>query len=212
MPAQRRQTGISKKALQIMVMNVHRRNALKKKIETENPIPSLFKEFEERTKEVERLRRRIKEESALADIAFKKMKKFGLDGYNAVKVEEEEDVDELEDYISSHDPTPHAPTPPRRLNRIKNRPFNEDQLRGQLLHPITTNTSPVAGPSQPRQIPRPPTPFPTQTIHQPIPGLRLPPPFDPRIINNLPYCDSCQHYGHHILYCPEAELGYPPEE
>jgi hypothetical protein len=136
-------------------MNIHRRNSLKKKIEIENPIPALFKEFEERTKEVERLRRRIKEESALADMAFKKMKKFGIDGYNMVKVEEEEDKleDDLKDYISSHTPTPQPPTPPRRSNRIKNRPFNEDQLRGQLLHPITTNQSPVAGPSQPRRIP-----------------------------------------------------------
>jgi hypothetical protein len=183
------------------------------KIETENPIPTLFQEFEERTKEVERLRRRIKEEAALANMAFKKMKKFGLDGYNTIKVEEEEeDEDELKDYISSHAPTPRPPTPPRRSDRIKNRPFNKDQLRGQLLHPINTNSSPVAGPSQPHPIPQPPTPFPPQTVHQPIPRLRLPPPFDPRLINNLPYCDGCQHYGHHILYCLEAELGYPPEE
>jgi hypothetical protein len=93
-------------------MNVHRRNTLKKKIETENPIPALFREFEERTKEVERLRRRIKEEAVLANMAFKKMKKFGLDGYNTIKVKEEEDQDELEDYISSHEPTPRPPTPP----------------------------------------------------------------------------------------------------
>jgi hypothetical protein len=46
MPAQRRQTGITKKGLQYTVMSVHCRNALKKKIETENPIPTLFKEFE----------------------------------------------------------------------------------------------------------------------------------------------------------------------
>jgi hypothetical protein len=45
-------------------------------------------------------------------MAYKKMKKFGLDGYNTIKVEEEEDVDELEDYISSHTPTPRPPTPP----------------------------------------------------------------------------------------------------
>jgi hypothetical protein len=200
-------------------MSVHRRNTLKRKIEIENPIPALFKEFKERTKEVERLRRRIKEESALADMAFQKMKKFGIDGYNTIKVEDEEDEldDELEDYISSHNPTPRPPTPPRRSNRIKNRPFNEDQLRGRLLHPITTNP-PIAGPSQPCPMLKPPTPRPTNndqqtpTIYQPIPGLRLPPPFDPRLINNLPYCDGCQHYGHHILYCPEAELEYPPEE
>jgi hypothetical protein len=159
---------------------------------------------------VERLRRRIKEESALADMAFKKMKKFGIDGYNQIKVEDEEDEleEDLDDYISSHSPTP----PPRRSNRIKNWPFNEDQLRRELLHTITTDQSPVAGPSQPRHIPQPPTPFPPRTTHQPIPGLQLPPPFDPHIINNLPYCDGCNHYGHHILYCPEAELGYPPEE
>jgi hypothetical protein len=213
MPAQRRQTGVTKKALQYTVMNVHHRNNLKKKIETENPVPALFKEFEERTKEIERLRSRIKEELALADMAFKKMKKFGLDGYNTIKVEEEE-VDELEDYILSHEPTPRPPTPPCRSNRIKNRPFNEDQLRGQLLHPINTEAtpSPVAGPSQPRFIIRPPTPYPPQTIHQPIPGFQLPPTFEPQLINNLPYCDGCQNYGHHILYCPEAELGYPPEE
>jgi hypothetical protein len=113
--------------------------------------------------------------------------------------------DDLDDYL-----TP-IPQPPRRSNRIKNRPFTEDQLRREMLHPITTQ-QPVAGPSQPRPLPRPPTPFPSQNIHQPIPGFRLPPPFDPRLINNLPYCDGCQHYGHHILYCPEAELEYPPEE
>jgi hypothetical protein len=219
MPAQRRQTGITKKNLQYTVMSVHRRNALKKKIETENPIPALFQEFEERTKEVERLRRRIKEETALADMAFAKMKKFGIDGYNTIKVEDEEDEinDDLEDYLTSYAPTPQPPTPPRRSNRIKNRPFNEDQLRKQTLHPIITNPN-IAGPSQPRLMLGPPSPRPTNihqqtpTIYQPIPGLRLPPPFDPRLIGNLPFCNGCQHYGHHVLYCPEAELEYPPEE
>jgi hypothetical protein len=223
MPAQRRQTGISKAGLKHAVLNVHRRNALRKKVEIENPIPALLQDFEDHTREVERLRRRIKEELALADMAFAKMKKFGIDGYNTIKVEDEEDQlqDDLEDYISDHSPTP---PPPRRSNRlhIKTRPFDTPQLseshRFQLPPPpeagpsgVNSPDTPIAGPS--RQAPltirkpiyRTPTPF-----HPP--GFKFPPTFDPRLIQNLPYCDGCQNYGHHILYCPQAELGYPPEE
>jgi hypothetical protein len=223
MPAQRRQTGISKAGLKHTVMNVHRRNELRKKVNIENPIPALLQEFEDRTKEVERLRRRIKEESALVDMTFAKLKKFGIDGYNAIKVEDEEDQleDDLDDYISNHSPTPPAP---RRSNRlvIKTRPFELEQLnesrRYQFPPPpeagpsgVDSPATPIAGPSQPapltirKPIYRTPTPF-----HPP--GFTLPPTFDPRLIQNLPYCDGCQNYGHHVLYCPQAELGYPPEE
>jgi hypothetical protein len=74
--------------------------------------------LEARTKEIEKLTMKLTTEKMLADIAFKKMKKFGLDGYNTVKVDEEEGDDELKDYISSRSPTPpqqppQPPTPPR---------------------------------------------------------------------------------------------------
>jgi len=197
MPAERRQhrTGITKKALTQQIKVVHRRNTLIAQANA-NPVPDLLLEFEKRTKEIEKLERKLKEEKAMRDMAFKKLKLFGIDGYRGIKVEEEEGDDELEDYISSREPTPpqqppRPPTPPRRSTRlqIKTRPFDNlvDSIQYPLPPPLPQRQQPVAGPS------------------------RLP-PFDPRIVNHMPWCEGCQRYGHHILYCPDAELQYPPEE
>ena len=97
---------------------VHCRNTLIRKVNTENPLPQLLQEFEQHTKEIERLERKLKQERGMKDMVFSRMKKFGIDGYMGVSVEEEEGDNELEDYISSRSPMPpqqppRPSTPPR---------------------------------------------------------------------------------------------------